>query len=177
MQWKYVVLYHSRHIGSFEELERLDLNYRLNDAPISLTDALVCKNKGQALGYPKSEIRYHFVIEPVEDGWNVRIGKSLTAHESSKGDIKICCIGDYNAAYPKRRMLDIMGILIRGLLSQYGIHANNVLPERYFHKDKDGPGMLFNVRRFVKEYLIEEKKDAKCDRVQNAASGAGVQGS
>ena len=148
-----IVLDHSKNLGSLEAIELFDTSFRHNGEIISAEKALELKLRGATIEYPKKQIRYNYVVEPYKEMYTCRIGREI--NENRDKNINVCVVGDYNQQFPKREMLDILAILIRGLLNQYkSIQKTRVLPLRYFKKGSDGPGLLFNTKRFVKEYII-----------------------
>lgn len=150
-----IVLDHSKDLKTLEELEAFDKSFRFENKVITSEEALALKAKGNQIGYPRTSIYYNYVIEPYKDMYTCRIGRQV--NEQNDKSINICMIGDYNKGFPQREMLDILAVLIRGLLKQYPtIKVTRILPLRYFKKNNDGPGLLFNVKRFVKEYLLND---------------------
>jgi hypothetical protein len=150
-----IVLDHSREFKTLEEIEEFYKSFRYEEKAISTEEALSLKSKGYHIEYPKTSILYNYVVEPYKEMYTCRIGRQV--NKDNDKSVNVCVVGNYNNAFPKREMLDILAVLVRGLLKQYPtIKPSRVLPLRYFKKNNDGPGLLFNVKRFVKEYLLND---------------------
>lgn len=162
MAKKYVLLYHKdAGFGDVDSLVRYDTSYK--DAAgkaVTIEQAVQMKRDGVRIIYPKSEVRYHFFVVPQAGGYTVLTGRPMEMsgggcpiRDVAKKCVDVCLWEDLNVRGPSMDMLETTAALVKGIISSEGIEARRVLPARYFNKHSDSPGLLFNVRRFVREYI------------------------
>lgn len=164
---KYIILFKKPdEFNSTEELLEYDKSYKdENGRAIPLEVALELKRQGRKILYPRSEIRFHFIIVPqYSGGYTVLPGRPLSMsgggcpiRNISRKSVDVCLWENLNVNNPSKDLLETAAILVRGVLSSEGIEPRRVLPARYFDKKTDSPGLLFNTKRFVKEYIQGDK--------------------
>lgn len=176
MNWKYIVLYHEKTGRTIDEIIKEQTSYKYEDKAISPEEALKLKMEGKKIKYPKQETGYHFFIEKTTKDYTIRPGRSLQkygAHNKlskvNRQGIGICIPGNFNKTNPPKEMLEVLAVLAKSLCMKENIPPKRVVPGRYFDKTIDDPGLLFNVKRFVKAYIMpEEKKDEGLEKVNSS---------
>lgn len=81
------------------------------------------------------DIGYHYVIEKINDRYEILVGRMLDevgSHASghNSNSIGICCIGNYEIDYPDGEMVLLLRRLVNALCSVLGIKAENVIGHR-----------------------------------------------
>jgi hypothetical protein len=157
MKTKYILIYHSHPFETFDQITEFDTSFKKDGAPISLSQALQYRALGERIQWPKSHNRFHFGVDA---GGNIIPGRSLespggacTIKAINAQSIQIVALGNYNVSNPPRKLLESLYLLVDGLRKQVTLPVKRILPGRYFDKTIDSPGLLFNTKRFVREYL------------------------
>jgi hypothetical protein len=107
---------------------------------------------------------YHFVVGngtqsgdgEVEVGFRWREQREGAHARARKGDdnrwnlhgIGICLVGDFTTTAPSQRQMDSVVRLVRALMAEYGIPADNVVPHSFVHAT-ECPGARFPWGQFI----------------------------
>ena len=103
-----------------------------------------------------SDIGYHFGIEDVGSHYEIFAGRmpgETGAHCPQQGmnrkSVGICCVGNFDEIEPPHEQVMCCLILVRYLMSVWGIETENVLGHREVALDERScPGRLFDMEKF-----------------------------
>jgi len=108
-----------------------------------------------------SAIGYHFGVELVNGQYEILAGRMPDrqgAHCREGGmnemAIGICCVGNFDKEPPPAGQVDLCVELVKYLMRQFNIPAENVIGHREVESNKTCPGLLFDIdlfRELIKE--------------------------
>jgi N-acetyl-anhydromuramyl-L-alanine amidase AmpD len=111
------------------------------------------------LGKGWNDIAYHFIIEDVDNEYEIICGRMLNqqgAHagvaEINKSSIGICLVGNFNEYLPPEDQWWKAVKLVDYIIERHSIPLNNIKGHRDF-KATDCPGKFFDIDKFRGDVL------------------------
>lgn len=163
MHWKNIVLHHSLtkdgKVVDTQAIRRYHTSYRI-DSHIVCGEEFYCRQRrgeGKLFQLPWSDIGYHFLVENINDHWEVLFGRPLTkngahcAGRMNHDGIGVCFVGNYDEWTPDPKMITCaVETLIVPLCKIFKIDTDHIVGHRQFSQ-KTCPGKRFDIDDFCKK--------------------------
>lgn len=100
-----------------------------------------------------NDIGYHAVIEQVESGWEVLVGRPWTvagAHAPGYNDksLGVCLAGNFEESGPPRGQLQVAAAFVRWVCALYSIPTTHIIGHRDATAGRTCPGKYFDLPEF-----------------------------
>ena len=168
----HIVIHHSAtpdgRTFNTSAIRRYHTSFRIDGVSVPEADFRVRKAAGDGVRFeePWRNIGYHYMIEEVDGGIEVIVGRwvpEVGAHCKEGGmnqvGVGICIVGNFDVEVPDVRVWTKARELVRFLMASHVILSKNVLGHREaqalagvpVEQRKTCPGRLWNMERFRQE--------------------------
>ena len=141
-------------ISDFDAIRKFHKSYRYQGNIINRVEANKIMASGKKVVFPWQEIGYHIVIEYMNGGIVIKLGRSLEssgAHCTGQNGVAIgiCVVGDFNETEPNAETYETLAEVIELLVKHNSVKLDKVYPHSFFATWKSCPGKKFLMSKLM----------------------------